>query len=129
MANKVEQLLQDISSLTVVELAELTKAIEDAFGVTAAVAAAPVAVAAAGADAGAAKAEEKTEFKVELSDAGAEKIKVIKALRQIKKDLGLTEAKTMVESAPCVILEQASKEEAEAAKKLMEEAGAKVKLS
>jgi large subunit ribosomal protein L7/L12 len=127
MANKVEQLLNDISALTVVELAELTKLIEDKFGVTAAAPAA--AVAAPVAAEAAPKAEEKTEFKVELVEIPAEKTPAIKALRQIKKDLGLLEAKKVVESAPCVLIERANKEEAEAAKKIMEEAGAKIKLS
>lgn len=133
MSNNVQTLVNSISTLTVLELAELTKALEEKFGVSAAmpmagaVAAAPTA-ASAGEEA---KAEEQTEFKVELIDAGAEKIKTIKALRKVKlgKDLGLTEAKTMVDSAPVVIAEGVSKADAKTIKDELEAAGAKVKLS
>ena len=131
MASKTEQLLNNIKELTVIELAELTKMMEEEFGVTAAM---PVAAGApaAGAAAAAEPAAEKSEYKVELSSIGDEKIKVIKALRKVKKDLGLTEAKKMVEEAqeaPTVLAEAAPKEEAEAMKKELEEAGATVKLS
>lgn len=125
----IDQLITDISSLTVLELAELTKALEDKFGVSAA--AMPMASAAAspaGAPA-AKKEEEKSEYKVELLEAGADKMKTLKALRAIKKDLGLIEAKKMVEEAPTVLAEAASKEEAQAMKEALEAAGAKVKLS
>lgn len=126
----MENLVKEISGLTVLELAELTKALESAFGVSAAM---PVAAAAAAMPAGEAasgkKEEEKTEFKVELIDSGANKINVIKALRQVKKDLGLTEAKKMAEEVPSVIAEAASKDEAKVMKETLEAAGAKVKLS
>ena len=123
----IENLINSISSLTVLELAELTKALETKFGVTAAM---PMASGAPAASAeAAAPAEEKTEFKVELIDAGAEKIKTIKALRKVKKDLGLTEAKTMADSAPVVIAEGVSKADAKMMQDELEAAGAKVKLS
>lgn len=121
-----EELLTAIENMTVLELAELVKALEEKFGVSAA---APVAVAAAPVAAGAAPAaEEKTEFDVVLVDAGAEKIKVIKVVREAVAGLGLKEAKDFVESAPKTIKEGASKEEAEKIKKLFEEAGAKVEI-
>lgn len=130
MSKSMENLVKEISGLTVLELAELTKALESAFGVSAAM---PVAAAAAAMPAGEAasgkKEEEKTEFKVELIDSGANKINVIKALRQVKKDLGLTEAKKMAEEVPSVIAEAASKDEAKVMKETLEAAGAKVKLS
>lgn len=121
-----EELLTAIENMTVLELAELVKALEEKFGVSAA---APVAVAAAPVAASAAPAaEEKTEFDVVLVDAGAEKIKVIKVVREAVAGLGLKEAKDFVESAPKTIKEGASKEEAEKIKKLFEEAGAKVEI-
>ena len=123
----IETLISSISSLTVLELAELTKALETKFGVTAAMAMSSGAAAPAGEEA--APVEEKTEFKVELLDAGAEKIKTIKALRKVKKDLGLTEAKTMVDSAPVVVAEGVSKADAKMMQDELEAAGAKVKLS
>lgn len=127
MSKSMENLVKEISGLTVLELAELTKALETAFGVSAAM---PMAAAAPAAEASAGKKEEeKTEFKVELVDAGANKINVIKALRQVKKDLGLTEAKKMAEETPSVIAEAASKDEAKVMKETLEAAGAKVKLS
>ena len=123
----IENLISSISSLTVLELAELTKALETKFGVTAAM---PMASGASSASAeAAAPVEEKTEFKVELMDAGAEKIKTIKALRKVKKDLGLTEAKTMVDSAPVVVAEGVSKADAKMMQDELEAAGAKVKVS
>lgn len=132
MSNSVQNLVNTISSLTVLELAELTKALEEKFGVSAmAMASGPMPAAmGAGAAAAAAPAEEKSEFKVELLDSGAEKIKTIKALRKVKKDLGLTEAKAIVDGAmPVVIAEGVSKADSEAFKKDLEEAGAKVKVS
>ena len=122
MFNK-EQFIEDIKAMTVLELADLVKALEEEFGVSAA----PVAVAAAGA-APAAAAEEKTEFDVVLAgfDAAA-KIKVIKAVREIA-GLGLAEAKAFVESAPKALKEGVSKEDAENFKKQLEEAGAKVEI-
>ena len=123
MTEKVTKLVDQVSELSVLEVAELVKALEEKFGVTAA----PVAVAGVAA-AAAAPAEEKTEFDVVVTDAGANKIGVIKAVREIKTDLGLVEAKNLVEKAPATILEGAKKEDAEAAKKKLEEAGAKVEL-
>lgn len=126
MSAKLEQLVNDISALTLLESAELAKALETKFGVSATMA---MAAAAPAAEAGAQAAEEKSEYKVELIEAGPDKIKIIKALRQVKKDLGLTEAKKAVEEAPTVIAEAASKDEAKTMKEVLEAAGAKVKLS
>ena len=123
MTEKVPKLVDLVSELSVLEVAELVKALEEKFGVSAA----PVAVAGVAATA-AAPAEEKTEFDVVVTDAGANKIQVIKAVREIKTDLGLVEAKNLGEHAPATILEGAKKEDAEAAKKKLEEAGAKVEL-
>lgn len=124
--SKLEQIAEDLSSLTVLEAADLAKLLEEKWGVSAA---APVAVAAAPAGGGdAAPAEEKTEFDVILADAGAEKIKVIKAVREVVPSLGLKEAKDLVEAAPKPLKEGASKEEAEEMKKKLEAAGAKVEL-
>ena len=121
-----DELIEAFKEMTLIELSEFVKEFEEVFEVTAA---APVAVAAAGAaDAGAAAAEEKDEFDVVLEDAGAKKIGVIKAVREIVSGLGLKEAKELVESAPKAILEGANKEDAEAAKAKLEEAGAKVAL-
>ena len=117
-----EQIIEAIKAMTVLELNELVKACEEEFGVSAA---APVAV--VGAAGGAAAAEEQTEFTVVLESAGAEKIKVIKAVREIT-GLGLKEAKEAVDNAPKVLKEQASKEDAEAIKAKLEEVGAKVTL-
>ena len=123
MSEKVTKLVDQVSELSVLEVAELVKALEEKFGVTAA----PVAVAGVAA-AAAAPVEEKTEFDVVVTDAGANKIGVIKAVRELKSDLGLVEAKNLVEKTPATILEGAKKEDAEAAKKKLEEAGAKVEL-
>ena len=121
-----DDVVKFIEGMTVLELSELVKELEARFGVSAA---APVAFAAAGAAAEAGPAvEEKTEFDVVVTDAGANKIAVIKAVREIKTDLGLVEAKNLVEKAPATIMEGAKKEDAEAAKKKLEEAGAKVEL-
>jgi large subunit ribosomal protein L7/L12 len=120
----VAEIIDQIDKLTVLELADLVKQLEEKYGVSAA---APVAVVAGGAAAAAAPAAEKTEFDVILQEAGAEKIKVIKAVREITS-LGLTEAKTFVESAPKPVKEGVSKDEAEAVKKKLEEAGAKVEI-
>lgn len=122
-----EELISAIESMTVLELAELVKALEEKFGVSAA---APVAVAAAPA-AGAAPAEaveEKTEFDVILKDAGAEKIKVIKVVREVVSGLGLKEAKDLVEAAPKPIKEGVPKDEAEKIKAKFAEVGAKVDI-
>ena len=123
-SEKIAAMIEEIKALTVLELSELVHAVEDEFGVSAAAA---VAVAAPAAGDGAAVAEEKTEFDVELTEVGAEKIKVIKAVREIT-GLGLAEAKAMVDGAPKVIKEAASKDDAEAAKAKLEEVGAKVTL-
>ena len=122
-----DELIEAFKEMTLIELSEFVKEFEEVFEVTAA---APVAVAAAGAagDAGAAAAEEKDEFDVVIEDAGAKKIGVIKAVREIVSGLGLKEAKELVESAPKAVLEGANKEDAEAAKAKLEEAGAKVTL-
>ncbi|MCL2545167.1 MAG: 50S ribosomal protein L7/L12 [Clostridia bacterium] len=123
-----EELLSAIESMTVLELAELVKAMEEKFGVSAA---APVAVAAAAPAAGGAAAaadEEKTEFDVILKDAGAEKIKVIKVVREIVSGLGLKEAKELVESAPKPIKEGVTKDEAEKIKAKLAEVGAGVEI-
>ena len=121
MSEKVTNLIEEVKSLTVLELSELVKALEEEFGVSAA---APVAAAAAAAPAEA--EEEKTEFNVVLTEAGANKIAVIKAVREVKTGLGLVDAKKLVEGTPAVILEAVSKDEANAAKAKLEEAGAKV---
>ena len=117
-----QEIIEVIKGLSVLELNDLVKACEEEFGVSAA---AGVVVAAAGA--GAAAAEEKTEFDVELTEAGDQKVKVIKVVREIT-GLGLKEAKDVVDGAPKVVKEQASKEEAEEIKKKLEEVGAKVTL-
>lgn len=123
MAITKEDVLEYISNLTVLELSALVKEFEEKFGVSAA----PVMVAGAVADAGAAAAEEKTEFDVVLTDAGAKKINVIKVVRTLT-GLGLKEAKSAVEETPSVLKEGVSKEDAEEAKKQLEEAGAKVEI-
>lgn len=118
-----QELIDAVKELTVLELNELVKACEEEFGVSAA---AGVVVAAAGPGAGA-EVEEKTEFNVELTEIGAEKVKVIKVVREIT-GLGLKEAKDLVESAPKAVKEAVSKDEAEELKKKLEEVGAKVTL-
>ena len=118
------KIVEDLSSLTVLEAAELSKMLEEKWGVSAA---APVAVAAAGGGAAAAPAEEKTEFTVVLASAGDKKIEVIKEVRGIT-GLGLKEAKDLVEGAPKTVKEGASKADAEAMKKKLEAVGAKVEL-
>ncbi|AGN18189.1 putative 50S ribosomal protein L7/L12 [Corynebacterium glutamicum MB001] len=121
-----DELIEAFKEMTLIELSEFVKEFEEVFDVTAA---APVAVAAAGAAGGeAAAAEEKDEFDVVLEDAGAKKIGVIKAVRELVSGLGLKEAKELVEGAPKAILEGANKDDAEAAKAKLEEAGAKVTL-
>ncbi len=126
MSEKVEKLVEEISSLTLVEASELKKALEDKFGVTAAAPMMMGGMMPAAAEA-APVAEEKTEFDVELTDIGANKINVIKVIREIT-GLGLKDAKDLVEAAPKVVKESASKAEAEDMKKKIEEAGAKVTL-
>ena len=117
----IEEILAAVDELTVIELNDLVKAAEEKYGVSAA---AGVAVVAAGP---AAAAEEKTEFDVELTEVGSEKIKVIKVVREVT-GLGLKEAKELVDNAPKTLKEQASKEDAEAIKTKLEEVGAKVTL-
>ena len=123
MAITKEDILEAVAGLTVMELNDLVKAFEEKFGVSAAA----VAVAAGPAAGGAAAAEEKTEFDVILAEAGANKVSVIKAVREIT-GLGLKEAKDMVDGAPKAVKEGVSKAEAEEAKKKLEEAGAKAEL-
>ena len=124
----IDKIIEELSGLTVLEAADLVKGLEDKWGVSAA---APVAVAAAGGGGGggdAAPAEEKTEFDVVLTSDGGKKIQVIKAVREVKSGLGLAEAKGLVEGAPTAVLEAVSKDDAEAAKTKLEEAGAAVEL-
>lgn len=126
MSEKVTKLIDDVKTLTVIELSELVKALEDEFGVSAA---APVAVAAAPAAGGAAPtAEEKTEFNVVLKAAGANKVAVIKVVKEIT-GLGLKDAKDLVDGAPKTLKESVSKEQAEEMKKKLTDAGAEVDLS
>ena len=122
-SEKITAMIEELKTLTVLELSELVKAVEEEFGVSAAAAVA-VAAPAAG---GAAAAEEKTEFDVILKEAGAEKIKVIKVVREIT-GLGLAEAKALVDGAPKTLKEAASKEDAEAIKAQLTEVGATVEL-
>ncbi len=126
LSKDAEKVMEMVEKMTVLELNDLVKALEEKFGVSAA---APMMMAAMPAAGAAAEAvEEKDEFDVVLVDAGANKIGVIKAVRTLDQALGLVEAKTLVESAPKTILEGAKKDVAEAAKKTLEEAGAKVEL-
>ena len=122
-SEKTLALLEEIKGLTILEMNDLVKALEEEFGVTAA----PVAVAGAAAAAPAAAEEEKTEFDVVLASFGAKKLDVIKAVREIT-GLGLKEAKEMVEGAPKAVKEGVSKDEAESVKKALEEAGAEVEV-
>jgi large subunit ribosomal protein L7/L12 len=125
--SKLEKIVEDLSSLTVLEAADLAKLLEEKWGVSAA---APVAVAAAGGGGGAAApaAEAQTEFTVILKDAGDKKINVIKVVREVVPSLGLKEAKDLVEAAPKAVKEGVTKEEAETIKKKLEETGAKVEI-
>ena len=122
----ITKIAEELGKLTVLEAAELVKQLEEEWGVSAAAPAA--AVAAAGPAADAAPAEEKTDFDVVLAEAGGNKIAVIKAVREVASGLGLADAKKLVESAPTAVLEGASKDDAEAAKAKLEDAGAKVEL-
>ncbi len=124
MSEKITALVEEIKAMSVLEVSELVKALEEEFGVSAA---APVAVVAAGAAEGGAGAAEKTEFDVELASAGDAKINVIKAVREVT-GLGLKEAKELVDGAPKMVKTGVSKEEAESIKAKLEEAGAKVEL-
>jgi large subunit ribosomal protein L7/L12 len=127
LSAKVQKVVDAVKELSLMEVSELVSALEETFGVTAA---APMMMGAmpAGAAAGAAPAEEKDEFDVILKEAGSNKIAAIKAVRTLKPELGLGDAKTFVESAPKPVLEGAKKEDAEAAKKALEEAGCVVEL-
>lgn len=123
MSEKIANIIEEVKALTVLELSELVKAIEEEFGVSAAAAVA-VAAPAAG---GAAAVEEKTEFDVVLKEAGAEKIKVIKVVREIT-GLGLKEAKALVDGAPSPLKEAVSKEDAESIEAKLKEVGATVEI-
>ena len=123
-SEKITNILEEIKTLTILELADLVKAVEEEFGVSAA---APVGVVAVAGGAAAPAAEEKTEFDVVLKSFGAKKLDVIKAVREIT-GLGLKEAKEMVEGAPKTVKEGVSKDEAESLKKTLEEAGAEVEV-
>ena len=125
--SKLEKLVEDLSSLTVLEASELSKLLEEKWGVSAA---APVAVAAVGGAAAPAEVvEEQTEFTVIITAAGDKKINVIKEVRGVRPDLGLKEAKDLVEAAPANVKENVSKQEAEEVKKKLEEAGASVTIN
>ena len=127
LSAKLQKIVDAVKELSLVEVSDLVKAFEDEFGVSAA---APMMMGAmpAGAGADAAPVEEQTEFDVILKDGGSNKIGAIKAVRTLKQELGLGDAKTFVESAPKTVLEGVGKEEAEAAKKTLEEAGCVVEL-
>ena len=124
MSEKIQKLIEEIKGISVLELAELVKALEEEFGVSAA---APVAVAAAAPVAAAAEEEEKTEFEVVLKEAGAEKLKVVKVVRELT-GLALKEAKDLVDNAPSTIRDSANKEEAANMKAKIEEVGGKVEI-
>lgn len=124
----VKKLAEELTKLTVLEVNELKTILKDEYGIEPAAAAVAVAGPAAGGDAGAAAADEKSEYDVVLKDAGAQKVAVIKAVKDIT-GLGLGEAKALVDGAPKTIVEKAKKEDAEAHKKTLEEAGATVELS
>lgn len=127
LSANAQKVMEMVEKMTVLELNDLIKALEEKFGVSAS---APMMMAGAAPVAGeaAAAVEEKTEFDVVLADAGANKLAVIKVVRELNQALGLVEAKNLVESAPKALLEAAKKDVAEAAKKKLEEAGAKVEL-
>jgi large subunit ribosomal protein L7/L12 len=129
-SEKVSQVMDLVGGLTVLELNELVKTLQDEWGVTAAVAA-PVAagvIAPGGTDGAAAPAEEQTEFTVVLKDAGAQKIQVIKAVREVVPELGLKEAKDLVESAPATVKDNVTKEDAQKMKEKLEAAGASIEV-
>jgi len=123
--SKLEKLVEDLSALSVLEAADLSKLLEEKWGVSAA---APVAAAVAGPAAVVEAVEEQTEFTVMLTAGGDKKINVIKEVRAVRPDLGLKEAKDLVESAPAAVKENVSKQEAEEVKKKLEEAGASVTI-
>ncbi len=123
-----KKIVDELNKLSALELSQVVKHLEDEWGVSAAAPAAVAAAPAAGGDAGGDAAEEKTEFTVTLKDAGAQKVAAIKAVKEIT-GLGLGEAKAIVDGAPAPVKENVSKDEAESAKKLLEEAGATVELT
>ena len=125
---KLEKLVEDLSALTVLEASELSKLLEEKWGVSAAAPVAMMAGPAAGGGAAAPAAEEQTEFTVVLTGGGDKKINVIKEVRAVRSDLGLKEAKDLVEGAPQNVKENVSKQEAEEIKKKLEEAGASVQI-
>ena len=127
MASKVEGILEEIKGLTLLEASDLVKKMEETFGVSAAAAAPVVMAGGAGAGAAAGPAEEKTEFTIVLTEVGANKINVIKAVREVTS-LGLKEAKDLVDGAPKTVKEGINKDEAATIKKKFEEAGAKVEI-
>jgi large subunit ribosomal protein L7/L12 len=124
----VKKLAEELTKLTVLEVNELKNVLKDEYGIEPAAAAVAVAGPAAGGDAGAAAADEKSEYDVVLKDAGAQKVAVIKAVKDVT-GLGLGEAKAIVDGAPKTVLEKAAKEDAENAKKALEDAGATVELA
>jgi large subunit ribosomal protein L7/L12 len=126
--SKLDQLVADLSALSVLEAAELSKLLEEKWGVSAAAPVAVAAVAGGGAAAPAEAVEEQTEFTVTLTDGGDKKINVIKEIRTIRTDLGLKEAKDLVEGVPQVVKENVSKQEAADIKKKLEDVGAKVEV-
>ena len=128
LASKLEKIAKEIEGLTALELADLAKYMEDKFGVTSAPISAPAQTGPATGGVEGEPQEEKSTFNVVLAEAGANKLAVIKAVREIDQNLGLMEAKKLVESAPKEILKEAKKEAAEEAKKKLEAAGAKVEL-
>ena len=128
MATDLKKIAEQLTGLTVLEVNELKTILKDEYGIEPAAAAVAVAGPAAGGDAGAAAADEKSEYDVVLKDAGAQKVAVIKAVKDIT-GLGLGEAKAIVDGAPKTVLEKAAKEDAENAKKALEEAGATVELA
>ena len=128
MAKDLKKLAEELTGLTVLEVNELKTILKDEYGIEPAAAAVAVAAAPAAGDGGAAAAEEKSEYDVVLKDAGAQKVSVIKAVKDVT-GLGLGEAKAIVDGAPKTVLEKAKKEDAEAAKKALEAAGATVELA
>jgi large subunit ribosomal protein L7/L12 len=126
LSKKVQSIVDDVKDLSLMEVSELVEALEDEFGVSAA---APAMMAApAGGNGGDEEEEEKSAYDVVLKEAGSKKIQAIKAVRKLKRDLGLSDAKKFVEGAPDTVLEGADKEEAEEAKEILEEAGCTVEL-
>ena len=128
-AKSYEKFVDEIGNMTVLELADLVKALESKFGISAAMPVASAGASSAATAEAAPAAAEKSEYKVTLSDAGAEKIKVIKALREVIPNLTLSDAKKLTEETPAVVAESVSKADAEKMKKKLEEVGAKVELA